>query len=676
MGINTYTRDLIQQRQVARLDNPQAVENAGMGARAFGMASDYVYAEYQQQQKIKLNDSVISYKKDMADLADTMRSENMATPEEFATRFSEQSKELAKRYQEGLDSREAKQAFDLTQKEIDLSAYQSNLSCQRERSVQNMATALEDSQQKLEALAYRGGDVDKLINDMKASSIAAQGLLSPEQVDNYLDKGTASIVGSKIDSLLNSGQTSAAKALLDSGKYDSILGGDGLASGYNAIETKRKQQNAEFKAAETNKLSDEYGAFTQAYQLGVIPPESQVQEMRSRAVSLGKSSVVEDIDMRLKTHGAVNSFVKNTDIAGQQSVLAEKMESVRNNPTKENIFEYKSLAQAYDNKIKHIQAGNGMAYYEDIGLIPRQEPIDVTQPDSVIDSFAQRRVAQRAIQQREGVTVPLFTKQEAQGMAQHYKDLPIKDKRNYILSMTANLNKEEASQLASVVAEDQPSLAGILALSKENPKLAEEAIKGSMLENKISSKGDVYGRMVQSIGSAVDDPRALNSSMDVIRDAYEQRLIKSGKQVDDFGLLDEVIEEAFGEVISFGNSNVLPFRKEDGQFVDTLEFQQNINDINVNLLENKNKNIPFIGGRPITDNELKEAIFNWEMVTVGDGVYQIRNGNDILVGENGAPYIFDMKNLTSEMTTESLFSQGFKMLSGYASKSIQPLAEE
>ena len=690
MPINAYTKNIIMPRATPRLDNPQAVQNAGSIARGFGQVADigaqYAQKEYEAKQKVALNDSVITYKKTMMDLDEQMRQENMSTPDKYAERFQKESLEVAKAFEKSIEDSDTRQAFKMTRQQFDLGVYQSNLNWQNERNVSLMAESLEKAQGNLEVMAARGGNVDSLINDMRASAVAAEGIIAPEKINDFFDAGSFAIVSAKFDSLIDQGKTGEAKAMLDSNKYDDFLGGDGINKGYKAISAKNKQMQSEFKAEQTKALKQEYSNFNDAFDLGVIPPSESISIMKDRARTVGMDDVIKDINMKLNTHSEVNAFVKDLNISEQQSLMTQKMENLRNNPSEENIFEYKSLVKAYDTKVIKLQAGDGMSYYESIGLIPKQEQIDVTQPDNIIDVYESRRVAQQAITDREGVVVPLFTKAEAQNMSQHYNSLSVKERLNYITTITGGLTPPESSQLASVVAKDQPALAGILALSKENPRIAEKAIKGSMLENKVSSKSDVYSRLLKKIGNAVDDPELLNSSMDVIRDAYEQSLVENGKQVDEFGILDDVIEETFGEVISFGNpifagigginSNVLPYRKENGQFITSLEFRQKLDYIDINLLNTKQGSVPHINGKPITDSELEEIKYDWSMVTVGDGLYQVRNGNDVLVGENGSPYEFNMPLLTGDINVDSLVNRAVEIIGKKAQKSIQPLFEE
>lgn len=685
MQINPYTRDVIKERQVANQVDLGAIARAGEGfkgaAEVADVAGAYIERERQAINATKLNKSMLDYQKDLMLESEKLQHENMATPEGFASMFETRSKEISKQYEESFSDRDVKRAFADNVGNIQLKYFNQNLNWQRDRNVTLAAERLEDAAQTINTMAFRGtAPMEDLFKEAEASAVAGSTFLAPEVVANQLETMKAGIVLSRLDGMVDKGQVGQAKSLLDSRRYDEFLGADGLSRAYKAIDSKRKQVESEFKAKETVTLKQEYSNFNDAFSLGVIPSQGVVTEMKERATSLGMDNVVKDIDMKLSTHGTVNAFVKDMPITEQQQALTGKMESLRTNPSEENIFEYKALAKAYENKISQIQSGNGMAYYESIGLIPKQEPIDVTQPNNVVQSYGQRRVAQQAILNREGVSVPLFTKAEAQGMAQFYEQLPVKDRSNYITAMTGSLEKDEASQLAGVVAAEQPSLAGILALSKENPKLAEQAIKGSMLENKISSKEGVYSRMVQRLGGAVEDPRALNSSMDVVRDAYEQSLIENGKLTDDAGLLDDVIDDAFGEVISFGNSNVLPFRKENGQFVSEGEFKNLIKRTDVDFLEKKQGSVPYLNNKPIDKEVLKDAFFSWETVTVGEGLYQVRNGNDVIVNKEGAPYTFDFGVLHKDIEMGghiiTNIKRGYNILSKSSTEATQPLPED
>lgn len=249
--MNPYTRTVITQRPVARLDNPAAIQAAGGGfeaaAQVFGMASDYVQKEQEAKKKVKLNEAVINYQREIAEVGDAMRSENLATPEGYADRFTERSSEIAKRYKDAMEDEDVKMAFEQSIAAVDLRAYEGNLGWQRTRNVELMAQSLEDARDNLDAMAYRGEDVDSLFRDMEASAVAAEGILNPEKVKDYLDEGKASIVKSRIDGLLSHGQTSEAKRILDSGKYDEYLGGKGLDNLYDEVEKKVKAQKAELE---------------------------------------------------------------------------------------------------------------------------------------------------------------------------------------------------------------------------------------------------------------------------------------------------------------------------------------------------------------------------------------------------------------------------------------------
>lgn len=117
MPINQYTRDLIVPRQTARLDNPQAVQNAGSGARAIaglsGFASDKI-AEVQQQKQTR--EEVIQRTRALSDFKSRGQEEfvkytqenDMTDPnavKDFNTRISQMKNEILSGHGGGEDSR-------------------------------------------------------------------------------------------------------------------------------------------------------------------------------------------------------------------------------------------------------------------------------------------------------------------------------------------------------------------------------------------------------------------------------------------------------------------------------------------------------------------------------------------------------------------------------------------
>lgn len=262
MPINQYTREIIRPRQVANMVEENAIEQAGSVARGLGGAFQQAQQVFNEikvaNQKTELNDKIISYQSDLMDLQDSVRSETMANPDSFDDVFSERLNDLNASYEGGITDEEVKGAFFQTAREMDLNLKRQNMSWKNQRKISLSGERLEDAQKKLGAMALRGADIDELLKNAEASGQAANGVLAPEKVSEYVDATKANIVNNRLQMLLNNGETQEAKKLLDGGRFDNILGGDGLGRGYSAINQKEKQIDAEFeKRKKEEKAVDE-----------------------------------------------------------------------------------------------------------------------------------------------------------------------------------------------------------------------------------------------------------------------------------------------------------------------------------------------------------------------------------------------------------------------------------
>lgn len=257
MQMSRYTQTVLKQRSTPRLDNPNAIQQAvapfEAAANISGVVADYAFREKAALDTVKLNDTVLSYQKDIIDASDKLRQQHAGNPEGFADMFETESAKIQDVYLKQLGGGKLKQQFRTTAKELNLRNYERNLSWQRERSVSMMAETLENSAQTNEALAYRygqdGGSLEELLNNADASTVAAATLMDPEKVADVNETMRRGTVNNYLQGLLASGRTGDAKKILDSKKYDSLLGGDGLASGYGAIETTQKSLEAAQKKA-------------------------------------------------------------------------------------------------------------------------------------------------------------------------------------------------------------------------------------------------------------------------------------------------------------------------------------------------------------------------------------------------------------------------------------------
>lgn len=359
MPINQYTRELIKPRQFARTDNPQAIQDAGATAVFVGQVADigieFASKAYQAEQRVKLNDSMITYQQSLMDLQEEVRQETMDDPQQFEPIYNKRLQEVNKAFEESFTDRRTRFAFQESAKGYNFKAARDNKAWVNGRRVEIMASTLEEDRDKLGVMAYRGGDVDELIKNADASAIAAEGLLKPEAIDEYVRSTKASIVENKLISYLEKGQTGAAKSLLDSGDYDDFLGADGLSRGYNAVNAKIKEQREEAKRLEV---------MQSIIDRDVLSDPSNV-EHRKAANEVYEKSGIGDAFAQMDLVAQKESI----DLVNQTSIIPETMQSqlrsmMINGESEEKAFAYSTIAEIEESNPQALRGAGGFSKEE------------------------------------------------------------------------------------------------------------------------------------------------------------------------------------------------------------------------------------------------------------------------------------------------------------------------
>jgi hypothetical protein len=234
-----------------------AIADAGAtmntAAAVAGLAGEHARKIQDAAEAAELNNTVLSYQRDLIDASDQWRRDNMANPADFAKRFEDESTKIGNGYLKGIKSSKVKRAFQSTMQDVNLRNYERNLSWQNERHVTLAAEQMENAQVTTEALAYRqgqdGGSLEDILKQVDATTVAGATFLAPEDLANAHETMKKGALGNYLQGLLATGRTGEAKRILDSGKYDEVLGGEGLARGYADIkaETKRAQAEAQIE---------------------------------------------------------------------------------------------------------------------------------------------------------------------------------------------------------------------------------------------------------------------------------------------------------------------------------------------------------------------------------------------------------------------------------------------
>lgn len=245
MKINRYTREVIQPRQVANELNPQAVEQAGM---LTGLAAEITAKQVQINDATKLNEASIGYKRDKMNLMDQLSKEFSMDPEQFETEYKKQSEKLYENYTKDMRFN-VKREFMTTRSRLDADFEGRVTQWKTQRTAEIGAQRTEESINELATMAYRGADLNSILNDVDASVIAAGTFMDPLKLEELRGNARASVVNAKLNSLIENGRLQEATSILDSKKFDDDLGVDGLSSAYGQIKAEQKRRKAESEQA-------------------------------------------------------------------------------------------------------------------------------------------------------------------------------------------------------------------------------------------------------------------------------------------------------------------------------------------------------------------------------------------------------------------------------------------
>ena len=673
--IQRYTRTVIQPRAVANTVDAGAIGRAAAPFEAVSTAADFgaqlAIKEKQAHDATQLNESVLNYKKDLIDLDDQLRQENLSTPQGYSELYSQRAEELRTQYEKSMGGA-VKENFSMTAKELNLLQYDNALSWQRAQGAEVMGQRIDNSVEAAKTLAYRGGNIDELLKDVDATTVAASTFVSADKLFSVQSTSARGVVSAAIAGLIDRGEYDKAQQILDYGKYDDVLGADGLDKATDALFSKRKATN-------TQKLSDNYKIFNQIFEMGGDYSEQQASDLKQLAIDAGNESVAKDIELKMAVKPQIDAFVKEP-LDNQVGAIKQAEQSFLSEKTPEASLRYNQFVKALQAKQTALNSGNGFQYYQDIGVIGKFVPVNFQDPNNVTQSYAERRQAQAIVSNHDGVSIPLFSKQEAQQLAQVYSETPAKQKFGYLSSIANTLEDNDAQDLAAIVAQDMPSLAGAMSIIKDNPMMAELAIIGSGRKKLVGDK-ELQINLQAKYGTAIQDPEAFNSIIPLVSDVYAEKSVNTdAPDVFDQDIFDDITESILGNPISIGDSEVLPFRKADREMISDGEFERLVANTNIEFLSKTFGDVPHIAGRPATNEDLQSMINNWSLVTVGDGKYELRNSNDpnqVALDSKRQPYIFDYKAVlqTGAIETRGNIARGWQSVTEPIGEFLRPIPE-
>jgi hypothetical protein len=243
--IPEYSKGVIKQRQVAQTADPNAIQDAG--ATAFGVAklADVGYELAQKHKEANdttwMNAAVIENKRKKIELEAQYKEQRKSNPFGFAKEFDKEMAKIDDEYIKAAPSKEAALVFKDTTAKMNLSQYESNLLWENSAKVSLYADRVDKSVDNMKMLAFRAGKegrpIDDILKDVDATTVSLSTLQPDKaQLSESNQKMKRDVVYNYM-SAFASADPEAAKAELDSKKYDTVLGADKLENLYKISET-------------------------------------------------------------------------------------------------------------------------------------------------------------------------------------------------------------------------------------------------------------------------------------------------------------------------------------------------------------------------------------------------------------------------------------------------------
>lgn len=201
----------IARAQVARAPYGQKAEVINQAQRATAAftnnALDYVGREAQARNATAVNQASIEFKKQSADLENTMRQQRADSPENFHKDFDGELQKLSDQFVNNAPSEAAKTALRTSLDNQRAGAYESNLQWERTRSVENFASSVDRSQQTAATISAERGKagqpIDDLLRDADATAIAGSTIVQgADKVERIRLAGRKRVIDAAINSAI------------------------------------------------------------------------------------------------------------------------------------------------------------------------------------------------------------------------------------------------------------------------------------------------------------------------------------------------------------------------------------------------------------------------------------------------------------------------------------------
>lgn len=452
----------------------------------------------------------------------------------------------------------------------------------------------------------------------------------------------------------------AALDLLEEGDFDKYLT---PAKKIQLMASAKTQQRAD-----VGLFKDNARDVIELMNKGGFVEKAELLQKASQAVELGEPELAKDLSEAASLSEFQRTFLTlppeserdaegNIILEGQADMITR----LRGDPnTKTSLIEIKKLEMA---ESLHAETKKGLdnplqLVNSNIG-IPLQ-PIQIGE-DGRLDPqwLANRKQTAKTAAYHVKRKPTYFTDSEVEELMNRYENQGPIGKVRMMSDLSAGFTDRELADVAVQLSPKDSSFASALMLSKRNPRLAQNVIKGKeVVKEKLapvppnSQFDEIWSGL---IGSAITNAQVFGQLRDATKYAYIAQEFDAGRSVAqlDNGVYEDVIEEAVGAPVSLNSASFLPFRRKDGKWAQRADFTSVLREVGKRpeILDKT------MGGRPF-DGELnpidpKTFLEEAQLESVGDGQYLVRINGGALQYKNGRRYILDMPKIWQEASVVS-----------------------
>lgn len=323
----------------------------------------------------------------------------------------------------------------------------------------------------------------------------------------------------------------------------------------------------------------------------------------------------------------------------------------RGTPVSEEMAKtYKAAQKAAEDVVKARQQ-DPIAYMQTNGNVYDYKPIqDFSNPNTVKDELLKRRETYSSIAQTYGVEAKVFTAQEAQAFSSFMSTLDEAQRADYLSKLSVVVDNSKAPILADLSAQlgkKDKNLSLALGLSstergKELDLGRHQILGKSYRDNKVvkveKEQGDLITQLEGLLPYAIDSEQFKAATEACMNEyAYQERNGSAD--------MEDVIETVVAPIGEYKDAQILlPTRIDEvpmsfttftknGRFENLLEMWE------TDFRKTDRRARFMFGGEMMSAHQIANLVTQGspELVAVGDGVYQIKNGVFYVTDENAVP---------------------------------------